>query len=90
MSLCTAILISKITSAKGRARGSCGMIIAQQEAREELDLVVTKGRGRSGHGSGHDSNLRLKSRNTKLPMHVAVLHSGSLRLSGFRACACAG
>ena len=70
------------------------MIIAQQEAREELDLVVTKGRGRSGHGSGHDSNLRLKSllksRNTKLPMHVAVLHSGSLRLSGFRACACAG
>jgi hypothetical protein len=26
------------------------MIIAQQEAREELDLVVTKGRGR-GHGS---------------------------------------
>jgi hypothetical protein len=33
------------------------MIIAQQEAREELDLVVTKGRGRSGHGSGHDSNL---------------------------------
>ena len=40
------------------------MIIAQQEAREELDLVVTKGRGRSGHGSGHDSNL--KSRNTKL------------------------
>jgi hypothetical protein len=63
------------------------MIIAQLEAREELDLG-DEGRGHSGHGSGHDSNL--KSRNTKLPMHVAVLHSGSLRLSGFRACACAG
>ena len=34
----TAILISKITSAKGIARGSYGMIIAQLEAREELDL----------------------------------------------------
>ena len=48
------------------------MIIAQLEAREELDLG-DEGRGHSGHGSGHDSNL--KSRNTKLPMHVAVLHS---------------
>ena len=37
MSLCTAILISKITSANGIARGSYGMIIAQLEAREEPD-----------------------------------------------------
>ncbi len=50
------------------------MIIAQLEAREKLDLGDEGPKGRRGTAATiADSNL--KSRNTKLPMHVAVLHS---------------